>query len=69
MYGVLCLDETRFNDGAITALSNSAIDHLASLLTLSNTLQYLPLLLFLLLLILVQRDDLYSSAFCFFASE
>lgn len=30
-----------FNDGAITALSNSAIDHLESLLALSNTLQYL----------------------------
>lgn len=47
MYGVLYLDETTFNDRAITALSNSAIDRLVSLLALSNTLQYLPLLLFL----------------------
>lgn len=37
----------RFNDGAITALSNSAIDHLVSLRALSNTLQHLPLLVFL----------------------
>lgn len=44
------LDETTFNDdGAITALRNSAIDHLVSLRALSNTLQHLPLLLLLLL--------------------
>lgn len=45
------LDETTFNDdGAITALRNSAIDHLVSLRALSNTLQHLPLLLLLLFL-------------------
>lgn len=44
------LDDTTFNDGAITALSNSAIDDLVSLRALSNTLQHLPLLLFLLFL-------------------
>lgn len=43
------LDETTFNDdGAITALRNSAIDHLVSLRALSNTLQHLPLLLLFL---------------------
>lgn len=44
------LDETTFNDdGAITALRNSAIDHLVSLRALSNTLQHLPLVLLLFL--------------------
>ena len=66
------LDETTFNDdGAITALRNSAIDHLVSLRALSNTLQHLPLLLLLLLLLLflfssiLQADYLYSLVFCF----
>lgn len=44
------MDETTFNDdGAITALRNSAIDHLVSLRALSNTLQHPPLLLLLFL--------------------
>lgn len=62
------LDETTFNDdGAITALRNSAIDHLVSLRALSNTLQHLPLLLLLLFLFssILQADYLYSLVFCF----
>lgn len=68
------LDETTFNDdGAITALRNSAIDHLVSLRALSNTLQHLPLLLLLLFLFssilhvffFLQADYLYSLVFCF----
>lgn len=68
------LDETTFNDGAITALSNSAIDHLVSLRALSNTLQHLPLfLLFFLfpsivhvIFFFLQAVYLYSAVFFFF---